>query len=189
MSQAVCFAEAEAESGTGDREPDLFGGELLSVQNDLWQRAYFLTRDRADAEDLVQTTMERALTARPQFRPGTNLRAWVGTILRNAFVDWYRRSLRSVPMETEPAWIAPADPVGPLDILTATDVAAATSTLPAHDRQILGLAQTGLAQKAIATHLGIPVGTVATRLFRARAKLRRVLVRTFEARSREMPYV
>jgi RNA polymerase sigma-70 factor (ECF subfamily) len=185
-SLVVRVAEPEPESGTEPRTPDPFDEELMNVQNELRQRAYFLTRDRATSEDLVQTTIERGLAARPQFRPGTNLRAWLGVILRNAFVDWYRRSLQCVPMDTEPAWTSPVDPVGPLDILTAEDVTAATVLLAPRDREILELVHAGLPQKAISARLGIPVATVATRLFRARAKLRRVLDRTFEARSREM---
>src|SRR3954471_2977740 len=69
-----------------------FTAELAGLRRALYQRALFLTQDRAAADDLVQATVERALVARDRYRSGTNLRAWVFLMMRNLFIDGRRRA-------------------------------------------------------------------------------------------------
>src|SRR5688572_2632452 len=73
-----------------------FEKEALPLTQDLFAQAYHLTRNRADAEDLVQETFIRGMRKFSQFQPGTNLKAWLGRILFNQFINEYRRKKRRI---------------------------------------------------------------------------------------------
>jgi RNA polymerase sigma-70 factor (ECF subfamily) len=153
----------------------VFEDEAIPHLDTLYRVALRLTGDRASAEDLVQETMLRALRAWSSFRPGSNARAWLVTILRNQFINGWR-SRKRAPMGVDVESIPePADPGDPdpegrfFSELVDDEVMHAVDGLPDDFREVLVLSDMeGLPYADIATTLGIPVGTVKSRLFRAR---------------------
>jgi RNA polymerase sigma-70 factor (ECF subfamily) len=149
----------------------------------LFRVARRLTGRDADAEDLVQDTFARALGARSQFSPGTNLRAWLFAILRSAYVDAYRRS-RASPLaaasdeDVVDVAASAQDPLrGDEELerlrgVVAEDIEAALASLSADARTIILLDLEGLTETELGEALGCKVGTVKSRLSRARAALR-----------------
>jgi RNA polymerase sigma-70 factor (ECF subfamily) len=150
----------------------------------LYRVARHLTGRDEDAEDLVQETYSRALAARRQFTTGTNLRAWLFRILRNAHIDAYRRARRNPVqggLETEAAADDSAEVREPLrgdgelerlrEVVTA-DIEAALASLGVDARTIILLDLEGFTETELAEALGCAVGTVKSRLARARAALR-----------------
>ncbi|HYG46013.1 MAG TPA: sigma-70 family RNA polymerase sigma factor [Bordetella sp.] len=131
-----------------------------------------LTRDPASADDLVQATLERALTRWPSRRPQGNIRAWLFTILYRQFLDTQRRARRYARLME---WFAGTDSAAP----SAERQALARSTLgaferlPEAQRTLLWLVCVeGLSYKAVADLFDVPLGTVMSRLSRARSALR-----------------
>lgn len=155
----------------------------------LYRFALRLTHNRAEAEDLVQETWLRALRHFDQFDPGSNCRAWLLTILRNAFFNRLRRESREIlesDMEAteagaarlEEASVARSSPEEDFfQTVLHGDVDRALKTLPLPFRFVVTLADLeGLTYKEIAQVLGCPIGTVMSRLSRARQLLRKELV-------------
>ncbi len=133
-----------------------------------------LTGDAARADDLVQDTLERALAKLDLWQPGSNLRAWLFTLMHNLFVNQIRRQ---GPHETllDDALDEPVSG-GQMEALAARDIHAALAKLPESQRVILllvGLEQFSYGEAAEV--LGVPVGTVMSRLSRAREHMRHLL--------------
>jgi RNA polymerase sigma-70 factor (ECF subfamily) len=131
-----------------------------------------LVGDRYAADDLVQDTLERAINKYHLWRPGSDLRAWLFAIMHNVFVNQLRRRAArpEVALEDEEALPQPA---AELDRLELRDMQAALAALPAEQREVvllIALEQVSYAEASSA--LGIPIGTVMSRLFRARERLR-----------------
>jgi RNA polymerase sigma-70 factor (ECF subfamily) len=152
-------------------EPDETWRAGLAHADALYNLARYLSRSAADAEDLVQETYTRAFAARTQFVPGTNLRAWLFRILRNAAIDLARRqkTAAEAPVDPDPspsAW--DADVRGAL----AREVEEALRALPEPSRAVILLDLEGLTEVEAAAVLDCPVGTIKSRLARARAQLR-----------------
>jgi RNA polymerase sigma-70 factor (ECF subfamily) len=159
------------------------GREALAYADTLHNLARYLTRNDADAEDLVQETYARALKSAAQFTPGTNLKAWLFTILRNTYVTAYRRR-RANPVVggfdedlplTDDAWMRDDFEVAQLRKLVAGEIEEALLSLSDDARTIILLDLEGLSELETAQVVGVPVGTVKSRLSRARAALRRRL--------------
>ena len=152
----------------------------------LYQTALRLTGSRAEADDVVQDTFLRAFRSFERFNPGTNCRAWLFTIMRNAFLNRVRARGREVLHDDierdEPDW-APAsesEPSGPEDRFFQSvlhgDVDRALKELPLTFREVVILADLqGLSYREVADVLGCPIGTVMSRLSRGRRLLRRAL--------------
>lgn len=163
------------------------GREALAYADGLYNLARYLTKNESDAEDLVQETYGRALKSAGQFTPGTNLKAWLFRILRNAFVSQYRRE-RHNPVTGGLDTVTPRLPV-PEDIgrrrdrveidrlrkAAAGDIERALMALTEDARAVILLDLEGLSESETAEVIGCAVGTVKSRLSRARAALRRAL--------------
>jgi RNA polymerase sigma-70 factor (ECF subfamily) len=144
-----------------------------------------LTRDVTRADDLVQTCLVRALDKQHLWQPGTNLRAWLFTILHNLYVNDTRCALREgVRVGDESARSIPA--VGPNAVLSLElrDLERALTSLSEEQRQVILLVGLeGMRYETVASVLDIPVGTVRSRLSRGRNALRRMM----DGRQRTMP--
>jgi RNA polymerase sigma-70 factor, ECF subfamily len=160
--------------------------EALSHLDALYNLARWLIRDAIEAEDLVQETYLRAVRAAHQYQPGTNLRAWLFQILRNTFFTHYKRKgrepdvvdpeiLESMP-HTSGTVRVDARMTGPPDGTAGLDLTAALNRLPEEYRSVVLLADLeDFSMGEIAAIMGCPVGTVKSRLFRARGMLKQLL--------------
>ncbi len=182
-----------AADARGDR-PARFDEEALAQMDALYGFAFKLTKVREEAEDLVSDTMLRAFQRWRQFELGSNIRAWLFTILYHAFVSRKRRiDAREVPMpETEDGYnrLEPAEDENPeasfYDSLIDDEVVRAIGELPEEYRSALVMSDLhGLRYAEIARVLGVPEGTVKSRLFRGR----RLLQGRLRAYAEEMGYI
>ena len=157
---------------------DQLAREALAHADALYNFARWLARDPVEAEDLVQETYSRALGAAERFEPGSNLKAWLFRVLRNAFVDRRRRSQREALVDDFDADEERAEPItGELQLdqiraLVADDVSAAVRGLPESFRTVILLDLEGMTEVEVAGVVGCAQGTVKSRLSRARALLR-----------------
>ncbi len=163
-----------------------FARALLEHLDALYAFARWLSRNPADADDLVQETMLKGLRARATFQPGTNLRAWLFTILRRTFLNVEARSGREQPAASGPRLPGsgtqagdrlPDVPVDPEPALHAAvsrrAIDAALAALPAEYREAIWLCDVEeLTMAEAADVVGCPVGTIKSRVFRGRALLR-----------------
>ncbi len=150
--------------------------DMLALLPDLRAFARFLVRDRAMADDLVQDTIVRALAALAQFRPGTNLKAWLFTILRNLFFEQARRRRRESAALS--AQIPPHDAVraDQGDASEVRDLAHKLWRLPPLLREALVLVGAQeLTYEEAAGICGVPVGTMKARVSRARTQLTQIM--------------
>lgn len=167
--------------------------EALTYIDSLYRTALRMTGNPADAEDLVQETYLRAFRSIKQFKPGTNLRAWLFKIQTNSFINEYRKRVRR-PRNTSlddveeyylyshlvESGVQPSSSVTEDEILAQIDdaeVFRALDDLQDNYRQVVLLADVeGFAYREIAEILDIPVGTVMSRLHRARKRLKEQLI-------------
>ncbi len=164
-----------------DEKRASFEREALVHLDALYRVALRLTGNASDADDLVQETMLKAYRAWDQYEKGTNAKGWLLTILRHAFINEYRRRTRhpeTVDLDTiEPfavfGEIQEEDPQGAFfDRIVDDEVLRAIDALPEAFRETLVLSDVeGMSYQEIGKILEIPVGTVKSRLFRARQLL------------------
>lgn len=153
-------------------------GHLLEMQIPRLRRyARALTRDAVRADDLVQSCLVRALAKAHLWQPGTDLRAWLFTILHNQHVNDVRRAVRegiNIPVEDmAPVLTAPPAQVASLRL---RDLDRALARLPEEQRQVLLLVGIeGMRYEEVATALDVPVGTVRSRVSRGRDTLRQLM--------------
>lgn len=156
-----------------------FADLALPLFDQLYNFAHWLTQNAAEAEDLVQETYVKALRGFSGFQAGTNFRAWIFRILRNAFLN-SRSGLKIVPLdpdEEEPASDAPSPEAVLVAQANRETVRQALTELAVPQREILLLCEVEeMSYEEIAQVLAIPVGTVMSRLHRARKSLRMVLM-------------
>src|SRR3954471_15516116 len=172
-----------------------FDAEALPHLDALYRVALRLTADPTQAEDLVQDTMLKAYRSWRQYRPGTNAKGWLLTILRNTFInDYRRRKHEPIAMDLEAAEphalyrsMQESDPEGTFFAqIVDAKVLEAIDALPEEFREVLVLSDIeGMSYGEIADTLKIPVGTVKSRLFRARRQLQAGLY----AHAVEMGYI
>jgi RNA polymerase sigma-70 factor (ECF subfamily) len=196
MATMLAGAAIEFESGMALHEgrPARFDREAMAQMDALYSFAFKLTKVREEAEDLVSDTMLRAFQRWRQFQLGSNIRAWLFTILYHAFVSRKRRiDAREVPMpETEDGYNC-LEPVGDenpeatfFDSFVDEDIVRAIGALPEEYRSALVMSDVhGLRYAEIARVLGVPEGTVKSRLFRGR----RILQGQLRGYAEEMGYL
>ena len=155
----------------------------------LYNFAHWLTHNREEAEDLVQETYLKALKGFVSFQSGTNFRAWMYRILRNTFLT-SRSGLSlkmTVPLDREEDAIAPADTPEAVLLVGADHqmVRSALERLPVQFREVIVLCDIEeMSYQEIADIVGIPIGTVMSRLSRARRSMRELLVEKMRGASK-----
>lgn len=167
-----------------------FTAAVTPFADQLYPVALRMTRNSADAEDLVQETFTKAFANFHQFRAGTNLRAWLYRILTNTFINGYRKKQREplqdstdeikdwqlAAADTHTATGSRSAEAEVLDHLPGSTIRHALSQLPEEFRLVVYLIDIeGFSYKEVAARMGTPLGTVMSRLHRARRQLRAML--------------
>ena len=180
-----------AEDREAKQMREAFEALALEHFDALYNTAVRLTRNPSEAQDLVQETFLKAFRFYHRFEPGTNMKAWLFTILRNTYINVYRKASRQQQVDFDqvaPFYADPSDSAEPapqadrggmeemLRHLVQDDVKRALEALPDEYRTVVLLADLeDFAYKEIAEIVGCPVGTVMSRLFRGRRLLRKSL--------------
>lgn len=154
-----------------------FQDNLMSIQANLLNFAYMLTANRDDAYDLLQDTTLKALDNSEKYADNTNFKAWVFTIMRNIFINNYRRSSRAATivdttdnlyhlnLSQDSRFESPEESYG------AAEITAAINEFPEEYRVPFSMHVAGYKYNEIAEHMNLPLGTVKSRIFFARKKL------------------
>ncbi len=188
-SSAGELVRVDRDKETAAERTKRFERDALQYMNQLYAAALRYTKNPEDAQDLVQDTYAKAYTSFHQFEPGTNLKAWLYRVLTTTFINTYRKDQRrpqTSDSELEDWQIAEAsshtsdqgksteDVV--LENLPDSDIKKALAEIPEEFRMVVYLADVeGFSYKEIAEIVGVPAGTVMSRLHRGRKQLREKL--------------
>ncbi|EWT06466.1 RNA polymerase sigma factor RpoE [Intrasporangium chromatireducens Q5-1] len=189
-AQARADATVDVAKETDEERRARFEREAMPLLDQLYSAALRTTRNASDAEDLVQETYAKAYGAFHQYRPGTNLKAWMYRILTNTYINSYRKKQRQ-PLESDAAEVEDyqlhraeshtssglrSAEAEALDHLPDSDVKRALEQIPEDFRLAVYFADVeGYSYKEIAEIMDTPIGTVMSRLHRGRRQLRELL--------------
>ena len=152
-----------------------FNEALIGMEGNLHSFALNFTRNNEDAKDLTQETMLKAITYRNYYTPQTNFRAWVFTIMRNIFINQYRRKVKGGTIfdHSKDLYLLNTADAGnsALNILSQKEVNQQIDKLESEYKEPFEMHFQGFKYKEIADTLEIPIGTVKSRIFIARKKL------------------
>lgn len=176
---------------------DAVANEAMTHLDHLFRVAFHLAKDPADAEDLVQETFVRALAAREQFDPGTNMKAWLTKILHNFFFDHYRQKKRWLSADEEPrskseSWqrlpdLNPGPETHVLRKELDEQVTQALRKIPEEFRAPIVLVDMGdFSYEEVAAILSCPIGTIRSRLSRGRKLMQQYLKAYVGSESRKV---
>ena len=187
---ALADAAVDVDTETAEERAARFEREAMPLLDQMYSAALRTTRNPTDAEDLVQETYAKAFAAFHQYRPGTNLKAWMYRILTNSYINSYRKKQRQ-PLESDAAEIEDyqlaraashhssglrSAETEALDHLPDSDVKQALASIGEDFRLAVYLADVeGFSYKEIAEIMNTPIGTVMSRLHRGRKQLRELL--------------
>lgn len=169
------------------REAASFEALAMPLFDRMYNFAHWLTRNREEAEDLVQETYMKALKGFGSFRPGTNFRAWLYRIMRNTFLTSRSglSAMATVSLHDEDEGSLPSTTQTPESLLLAHAdermIETALEQLPVHFREMILLCDVEeMSYQEIADTLAIPIGTVMSRLSRARRAMRHLLTQQMQ---------
>ena len=152
-----------------------FRKDLISVQEELLRFAYKLTADKEEANDLLQETSLKALDNEDKYMPDTNFKGWMYTIMRNIFINNYRRIVR------EQTFVDQTDNLYHLNLpqnsgfANAEEMHRIVNSLPRDYKVPFSMHVSGFKYREIADRLGLPLGTVKSRIFFTRQRLQQEL--------------
>lgn len=158
-----------------------FRKDLVEVQGELLRFAYKLTTDREEANDLLQETSLKALDNEDKYMPDTNFKGWMYTIMRNIFINNYRRQSRGATLvdttedlyQLNPAQVLTAP--SPEGLYTVKEIGEAISRFPETYRKPFTMYVAGYKYSEIAQQMQLPLGTIKSRIFFTRKKLQTIL--------------
>ena len=153
-----------------------FNNALIDLENNLLSFALNYTRNKESAKDLTQETMLKAIKYRTYYTPKTNFKAWVFTIMRNIFINQYRRNTKSGTIfdHSKELYLLnnkTSNEDSPLHAISMKEIKSKIDGLSEEYRVPFEMHYEGYKYKDIADHLEIPIGTVKSRIFIARKKL------------------
>ena len=158
-----------------------FATELVGVQDDLLRFAYKLTADRDEANDLLQDTSLKALDNEEKYEPATNFKGWIYTIMRNIFINNYRKGVRNQTIidQTEDLYHLNLPQESGFDTpdgsLSVKEISKAINKFPDEYKIPFSMHVAGFKYQEIAEKMGLPLGTVKSRIFFARQRLQVIL--------------
>ena len=158
-----------------------FRKDLIGVQDELLRFAYKLTTDREEANDLLQETSLKALDNEDKYMPDTNFKGWMYTIMRNIFINNYRKGVRSATVidQTEDLYHLNLPQESGLDTpegsIAAGEISAAINSFSDDYRIPFSMHVAGYKYNEIAEKMNLPLGTVKSRIFFARQRLQKLL--------------
>lgn len=157
-----------------------FDQHLLGLRQQLYYFALSLTRDRDNAQDLLQESILRALSNRDKFADNTNFKAWICTIMRNTFINDHRRNKRTSAImdrvEREHDRVRRVEtPATTESSVKMREIKASMARLDGAFREPFQMHHDGYKYHEIADHLAIPIGTVKSRIHQARQRLMEML--------------
>lgn len=158
-----------------------FTQQLVNVQSELFRFAFKLTADREDANDLLQETSLKALDNEEKYTPDTNFKGWIYTIMRNIFINNYRKTMRDQTFvdQTDNLFHLNLSQDSGFDSTESAydlkEIHRTVNALPKEYRVPFAMYVSGFKYREIADKLGLPLGTVKSRIFFTRQKLQEEL--------------